>query len=105
MHARVAPPQHQTYTADCITSATATQAANREMLCSLENINIPAWTHAHTHTQAIVLCFCVNVLVSVCLLAVSETKPTHSSQCRRDFQPRRTLFCTSFCESEVIDYT
>lgn len=47
MHARFPPPRHKTYASDCNTSPAATQTANREMLCSLEHINIPLCGHAY----------------------------------------------------------
>lgn len=54
MHARFPPPRHKTRAADCNISPAATQTANREMLCSLENINIPLC--GHTRNGVVYLC-------------------------------------------------
>lgn len=100
--------QHKTCTADCITSAAATQAANREMLCRLENINKPIrghmHTHIHKHAQVIVLCTCANVLISVCVYWPCQKLVPNTSSSAAMFSNLITFFCTSFRETEVKDY-
>lgn len=101
MHARFPPPRHKTCAADCKISPAATQTANREMLCSLENINIPLC--GHTCNGVVYLCT-VNLHISVCVYQSCQKLFTNTASRASVFFSLTMLFCNSFHESEVKDY-